>query len=87
MQRDRQEFRERLAANSVSRPGGGRRSVVAGEIVVHLSNGDKLTVSKEHESDLTDGLNKRATMVTLRDSAGGRSLVNTSHIVRVELRS
>lgn len=59
---------------------------MAREIIVHLSNGETMTVAKEHEAELTDALNKGAKSVTLRDSTGARSLVNAAHIVRVELR-
>ena len=60
---------------------------LAREITVHLSDGTALTVSKGHESELHDALTKSSAAVTLRDSTGARSLVNVSHIVRVELRS
>ena len=54
---------------------------------MHLSNGTTLNVSKEHEHDLQDAMTKASRAVTLRDSSGARNLVNTAHIVRVELRS
>ncbi len=57
------------------------------EIIVHLSNGTSLSVSKDHEGDLQDALTKASRAITLRDSSGARNLVNTAHIVRVELRS
>lgn len=60
---------------------------MAREIVVHLSDGTKLDVSKEHESELQDALNKSSNMITLRDGSGARNFVNTTHIVRVEIRS
>jgi Protein of unknown function (DUF3107) len=60
---------------------------LAREIVVHLSDGTSLNVSREHEQDLQEALTKASHAVTLRDSSGGRNLVNTAHIVRVELRS
>ena len=59
---------------------------MAREIVVHFSDGTTLTLSHLHESELSDALSKGARVVTLRDSTGARSLVNTAHIVRVELR-
>jgi hypothetical protein len=62
-------------------------NLVAREIVVHLSDGTALNVSKEHEADLHDALSKASRAVTLRDRRGVRNLVNTAHIVRVELRS
>jgi hypothetical protein len=60
---------------------------LAREITVHLSDGTALTVSKENETELHDALTKAGKLVTLRDNSGARSLVNVSHIVRVELRS
>lgn len=60
---------------------------MACEIVVHFSDGAALNVSKEHEHDLQDALTKGSPAVTVRDSSGSRNLVNTAHIVRVELRS
>jgi hypothetical protein len=59
---------------------------MAREIVVHLSDGSALSVSKEHEAELNDALTKGGSAVTLRDSTGARVLVNVSHIIRVELR-
>ena len=59
---------------------------MARDIVVHLSNGEKLTVSKEHEADLNDALTKHTGVVTLRHGSA-KTLVNTAHIVRVEVRS
>lgn len=60
---------------------------MAREIVVQLSDGTSSIVSKEHENDLRDALSKPSRAITLRDSRGARNLVNTAHIVRVELRS
>ena len=60
---------------------------MAREIVVHLSDGTSLNVSKEHEHDLQDAITKASRAVTLHDSSGARNVVNTAHIVRVELRS
>jgi hypothetical protein len=59
---------------------------MAREIIVHLSTGTALTVSKEHETELNDALGKGGKAVILRDSTGARTLVNVSHIVRVEMR-
>lgn len=59
---------------------------LAREIVVHFSDGTTLTLSHLHEAELSDALSKGARVVTLRDNTGARSLVNTAHIVRVELR-
>jgi hypothetical protein len=60
---------------------------LAREIVVHLSDGTRLNVSKEHEAELQDALNKTSKMITLRDSTGARNFVNAKHIVRAEIRS
>jgi hypothetical protein len=62
-------------------------TALAREIIVHFTDGSKLTVSKEHESELLDALSKSSKMLTLRDSTGSRNLVNTAHIIRAELRS
>jgi hypothetical protein len=60
---------------------------LAREIIVHLTDGTVLNVSKEHETELQDALSKSSPVVTLRDNTSARNLVNTAHIVRVELRS
>jgi hypothetical protein len=60
---------------------------LARELVVHLSDGTKLTVSKENESDLREALNKASRAVLIRDNTGSQNIVNVNHIVRVELRS
>lgn len=60
---------------------------MAREIIVHLSNGTSLTVSKEHEQDLSDALGKTSGAVAVRDATGARNIVNVAHIVRVEMRS
>jgi hypothetical protein len=65
---------------------GRWRGALAREIVVHFSDGTKLTVSSTHEAELSDAISKGAHAVTLRDNAGARNIVNTAHIVRVELR-
>ena len=60
---------------------------MAREIVVYLTDGSNLTVSKEHEAELTDAMTKSSHAVTLRDNTGARNIVNSANIVRIELRS
>ena len=60
---------------------------LAREIVVHLSDRTTLSVGSTSEGELSDAMSKGSRVVTLRDSSGTRNLVNTAHIVRVELRS
>jgi hypothetical protein len=60
---------------------------LAREIVVHLADGTALNVSNTQEAELTDALSKASHAVTLRESTGARSIVNTAHIIRIELRS
>ncbi len=58
---------------------------MAGEIIVHLSNGAKLTVSKDREHDLRTAMEKRGASVTVR-AASSEHILNADHIVQVEIK-
>ena len=49
---------------------------MAREVMVRLSNGDVLTISKEHEAELSDAMSKDARAITVRDHTGARRLLN-----------
>lgn len=60
---------------------------MAREGILHLSDGTSVALGPAQARELEDALSKPSTFIKVRDASGAQSLVNVSHIVRLELHA
>ena len=55
--------------------------------ILHLSDGSSVDLGPAQARELEGTLSKASKFITIRDSSGAQSIVNVSHIIRLELRA